>query len=77
MSSQTDSEQTDDSGTLASTYRSVSSRYTWRRNAEMDSIGWTVFLGMVILLVPLVPFLVIVWVLEKLVGAAARGTRRD
>jgi hypothetical protein len=43
-----------------------------RPNAEMDSIGWAVFLGMVILLVPLLPFIAIVWGLSKALAFLAR-----
>ena len=31
----------------------------------MDVIGWGMLLGLLILLVPLLPFLVIVWILTK------------
>jgi len=40
---------------------------------EMDIIGWSLFLGLVVLLVPLLPFIVIVWLISKL---AERGERR-
>ena len=32
----------------------------------MDVIGWGVFFGLVIILVPLLPFLVIGWLISKL-----------
>lgn len=37
-----------------------------RPDVEMDSLGWALFLGLVILLVPLLPFIVIVWGIAKL-----------
>ena len=37
-------------------------------NAGMDAFGWGVFLGLVVLFVPLLPFLAIVWVVTKLAG---------
>ncbi|WP_135364954.1 DUF7535 family protein [Halosimplex halophilum] len=43
-----------------------------RPDAEMDSIGWALFLGLVILLVPLLPFLAIVWLLSKALDFLAR-----
>jgi hypothetical protein len=46
-------------------YRSVGPQFRDRPDAEMDSIGWTMFLLLVVLLVPLLPFLVIVWVVTK------------
>jgi hypothetical protein len=46
-------------------YRSVGPQYRGRPDAEMDSIGWTMFLILVVILVPLLPFLVIVWLITK------------
>jgi hypothetical protein len=73
MSSDTELETSgDESGVLTRAYRSVSPRYESHGDAAMDSIGWAMFLGLLVLLVPLLPFLVIVWLLEKAVGAVAR-----
>jgi hypothetical protein len=71
MSSDAPVKADDDTGVLTKAYRSVSPRYESRGNAEMDSVGWAVFLGILVLLVPLLPFLAVVWVLEKAVGAVA------
>jgi hypothetical protein len=71
MSSDAPAKADDDTGVLTKAYRSVSPRYESRGNAEMDSVGWAVFLGILVLLVPLLPFLAVVWVLEKAVGAVA------
>jgi hypothetical protein len=38
-------------------------------DASMDAIGWGIALGLVILLVPLLPFLVIVWGISKVTEA--------
>lgn len=73
-SAKTDS---NDPGVLTRAYRSVSPRYESRGNAEMDSIGWAMFLGILVLLVPLLPFLVVVWILEKAVGAVANRRGGD
>jgi hypothetical protein len=43
-----------------------------RPDAEMDSIGWAVFLGLVILLIPMLPFLAVVWVLSKAIDFLVR-----
>lgn len=69
--SDTDVRQADDAGVLTRAYRSVSPPYQSRGNVEMDSIGWAMFLGMLVLFVPLLPFLVIVWVLERGIRALA------
>ncbi len=69
--SDTDIQPADDAGVLTRAYRSVSPRYRSRPNAEMDSIGWTMFLGMLVLLVPLLPFLIVVWLLGRGIDALA------
>lgn len=71
MSTDSDIQPADDPGALTKAYRSVSPRYTSRSNAEMDSIGWAMFLGVLVLLVPLLPLLVIVWALERGISAVA------
>mgnify|MGYP006287578265 FL=1 len=34
-------------------------------DASMDVIGWLIFLGMVVLILPVLPFIVVVWLLAK------------
>ncbi|WP_416838578.1 hypothetical protein [Haloferax sp. DFSO52] len=57
-------------------YRTVTPRTGMRPDMEMDSIGWVMFLILVMLMVPLLPFIVIVYVLSKVFGYLAnqRGT---
>ena len=35
---------------------------------EMDLIGWLVFLGMAIVLIPLLPVILVLWLVSKLLG---------
>ncbi|MFC5971278.1 hypothetical protein ACFPYI_08055 [Halomarina salina] len=65
--------ESDDPSGLTGTLRTVTPEYFGRPDAEMDVFGWSMFLGLVILLVPLLPFIVIVWLISKL---AERGHRR-
>ena len=58
-------------GTLTRAYRSVSPRYESRPDAEMDSIGWAILLVMLMLFVPLLPFILVVWAVSKVVEALA------
>lgn len=51
--------------------RSVTPPYRGRSDAEMNAIGWAYGLGLLILLVPLLPFLIIVWVISKLLDRVA------
>lgn len=55
--------------------RTVTPPYRGRPDAEMDSIGWALFLGLVILLVPLLPFILIVWAIAKLTEFTRRQVR--
>lgn len=65
--------QSDDPSALREAIRTVTPATGGRPNVEMDLIGWSVFLGLVVLLVPLLPFIAIVWLISKL---AERGERR-
>lgn len=58
--------------TVREAIRTVTPEYFGRPDREMDAIGWSIFLGMVILLVPLLPFIIIVWVIAWLTGRAER-----
>ena len=66
MSQAADPEQP---GTLTRAYRTVTPEYVWREDVEMDVIGWGLFLGVVVLLVPLLPFLIIIWLVGKVLDA--------
>jgi hypothetical protein len=59
-------------GPVKKAARTVTPYYRGRPDAEMTTIGIVYFLGLVVLLVPLLPFLLIVWLLSKLTGRAAR-----
>jgi hypothetical protein len=63
-----ESEESSDS-ILPEPLRSVTPLSGTRPNQEMDVIGWSIFLGLVILMIPLLPFLVIVWLISKVVEA--------
>ena len=51
--------------------RTVTPPYRGRSDPEMNVIGWTYFLGLLVLLVPLLPFLVILWAIGKLLDRTA------
>ncbi|KAB1186743.1 MULTISPECIES: hypothetical protein [Haloferax] len=46
-------------------YRTVTPRTGMRPDMEMDSIGWVMFLILVMLFIPLLPFIAIVYVVSK------------
>jgi hypothetical protein len=47
-------------------YQTVTPGSSTRPDIEMDSIGWGIFLIMVVLFIPLLPFIAIVYVVSKL-----------
>jgi hypothetical protein len=49
--------------------RTVTPPYWGRRDREMNVIGWGYFLGLLIVLVPLLPFMLIVWLTGKVLDA--------
>ena len=66
-----DAETAADESTLEPVYRTLGKPFRARADAEMDAIGWTIFLGMIILFVPLLPFILLVWVITKVLDAVA------
>ncbi len=48
--------------------RTVTPPYYGHSDREMNTIGFGIFLGLLVLLIPLLPFLIIVWVISKLTG---------
>ncbi|WP_158058469.1 DUF7535 family protein [Halorussus halophilus] len=57
--------------------RTVTPPYRGRPDAEMTTIGLAYFLGLVILLIPLLPFLLLVWVISKAIEVFRRDTTAD
>lgn len=57
--------------------RTVTPGYRGRPDAEMTTIGIAYALGLVVLLVPLLPFIAVVWLLSKITGYFARKAPTD
>ena len=49
--------------------RTVTAPYRSRADGEMNAIGIIYGLGLVLVLIPLLPFIVVIWVLGKLADA--------
>ncbi|QSG07108.1 DUF7535 family protein [Halapricum desulfuricans] len=62
--SEDESEPSGDSAVVEA-LRTVTPGYSSHRDVEMDVIGWSVFLGLVVLLVPFLPLLIVVWLISK------------
>jgi hypothetical protein len=61
----------EDPGAMKKALRTVTPASRGRRNVEMDTIGWAIFAGLLVVALPLLPVLVVVWLLTKLFGRAA------
>lgn len=57
----------EDPGLVTKVYRTVTPGYTSHEDDEMNTIGWAVFLGMLVLLFPLLPFILVVWGVTKVI----------
>ena len=75
------SDENDDGGVtpapVKKALRTVTPSYRGRPDAEMTTIGVAYFLGLVVLLIPLLPFIVVVWVVSKITGFLARKAPTD
>lgn len=71
--SRTDAER--DSSVPKKILRTATPPYSGRRDAEMDVIGWGLFLGLLVLLVPLLPVMIAIWAILELLDRIA-GSRR-
>lgn len=61
----------DEPSGLPERLRTVTPASKMRRNVEMDTIGWMIFAGLLVVALPLLPILVVVWLLMKVFGRAA------
>ena len=61
----------DDPNAVKKVLRTVTPPSKMHRNVEMDTIGWAIFAGLFVVALPLLPILVVVWLLTKLFGRAA------
>jgi len=66
-----DEEETALAGLLRAGYRTVTPGYGSRPNAEMNAVGWTYLVVVLLLFVPFLPLLVVVWLLSKVVAFLA------
>lgn len=71
--SQGGSEQrAEEPSTAKKVYRTVTPEYFGRPDTEMTVIGIAYFLGLLVLLVPLLPFIAIIWVIGKVMDRYRR-----
>lgn len=63
-----DASESDDPGVLTKAYRTVTPGYRSRPDTEMHTIGLAYMAILLVLLVPLLPFVLIIWAVTKLLG---------
>lgn len=64
--------ESDDDSRVEQVVRTVTPPFRGRPDREMNVIGVGYFLLLLILLVPLLPFILIIWLLTKVFGAIRR-----
>ncbi|MFC7069791.1 DUF7535 family protein [Halobaculum lipolyticum] len=60
---------TDDAGLLRTAYRTVTPGYGSHSDDEMNAVGWAIGLGLLAILLPLLPFIAIVWGVSRVIEA--------
>jgi hypothetical protein len=59
------SEKATSDSSVVEVLRTVTPGYGSRENTEMNALGWGLFLGLLVILVPFLPFIAIAWVISK------------
>ena len=60
-----------DPGLARKLYRTVTPPFVGRPDREMDAIGWGLFLGLIVVLIPLLPFLIVIEIVTRVVDRIA------
>jgi len=63
-----------DEGQPGEQLRTVTRSYLGRPDLEMDVVGWTMFLLLLVVIVPLLPFFALFWLVSKAISFLRRQT---
>jgi hypothetical protein len=69
--------QGDDPGAVEKVLRTVMPGSKGHRDTSMDTIGWVILLGVVVVLLPLIPIVLVGWLGLKIVGFVRRNVLGD
>ena len=69
--------QGDDPGAVEKVLRTVTPGSEGHRDTSMDTIGWVILLGVVVVLLPLIPIVLVGWLGLKIVGFVRRNVLSD
>lgn len=64
----------DDASVPRELLRTVTPPYGGRIGPEMDVIGWAIFLGILVLLLPLLPVAIALWLIVRLLDRLSGGS---
>lgn len=67
----------DDPGAVKKVLRTVTPGSAGHRDISMDTFGWVLFLGILVILVPLIPIVLVGWLVLKLGGFVRRNVLGD
>lgn len=67
----------DDPGAVEKVLRTVVPGSKGHRDTSMDTIGWVILLGVVVVLLPLIPIVLVGWLGLKIVGFVRRNVLGD
>jgi len=67
----------DDPGAVEKVLRTVMPGSKGHRDTSMDTIGWVILLGVVVVLLPLIPIVLVGWLGLKIVGFVRRNVLGD
>lgn len=73
--SSNDTADSDDPNAIERVYRTVKPTWVGHSDREMSTIGWGIFLGLLVLLVPLLPFILLAWVLGRILERVGNRLR--
>ncbi|WP_336001575.1 DUF7535 family protein [Halorientalis halophila] len=68
------SESETEEATVPTQGRTVTAPYGSGPNAEMDVIGWMIMLGMLVVVVPLLPLVLLYWLVTRAVDFVTEQT---
>lgn len=67
----------DDPGAVEKVLRTVVPGSKGHRDTSMDTIGWVILLGVVVVLLPLIPIVLVGWLGLKIIGFVRRNVLGD
>jgi hypothetical protein len=71
-----ETKETDEQGAARKAIRTVTPEFFGRPDREMDVVGWLLFVGIIVVFVPLLPFILLIW-LVSVSSSSSTGRRGE